>query len=100
LIVKQSLIQGAGMGLFANKKYLPGDRIVEYIGEFKTYDPQNPETEKHHLYEHAYCFEYKKGHCIDAGDPSKSSLARYANDAYRSTFKHNAKYSLSWKGCN
>jgi len=75
LIVKKSLLPGAGKGLFT-KKFIPkGTRIVEYKGKITTWKDVSAEEK-----ENLYIYYVKRHHVIDAL-PVKSALARYANDA-------------------
>ena len=95
LEVRKSTIPNGGLGLFAKKKFAKGEKIIEYIGEYKNYDTQNDSSEVHKG--HTYCFEYKLGHCIDAADELVSSIARFANDSHSSGKKNNARFSVWFK---
>jgi uncharacterized protein len=77
--VKKSKIRGAGKGLFATRDIKKGARILEYTGVRTTTLP--PGHEKND-----YITEVKVGDVteyIDAEDPTKSSVMRYANDCRR-----------------
>lgn len=74
LVIKASIIPGAGMGLFT-KKFIPkGTRIVEYKGRITTWDVAKHDSSN------LYMYTINKNHVIDAR-PYKKALARYANDA-------------------
>jgi hypothetical protein len=75
--VRDSTIPFAGKGLFAIKTFKVGDNICPYTGEVLTkedldriYGPRLA----------VYALSVTKDYFIDAVDPNKSSLARYAND--------------------
>lgn len=73
--VKESVLPGAGKGLFA-KEFIPkGSRIVEYKGKITTWG----EVE-HNDGANGYIYYVKRNHVIDASR-TPSALARYANDA-------------------
>lgn len=74
LEVKESCIQGAGMGLFTNVFIPKGTRIVEYKGKIKTW------KEVQHNDSNYYIF-YVNEDCIIDAAKNKKSLARYINDA-------------------
>jgi SET domain-containing protein len=74
LVVKRSTLPGAGKGLYT-KKFIPkGTRIVEYKGRITTW------KEMKDAWENGYIYTVNNSHVIDAL-PTKSALARYANDA-------------------
>jgi hypothetical protein len=80
LKVTQSLLDGAGMGLFASgQSYVTGDRIIPYIGEEldeKQYESRYPTDRKRATAQYVL----KLGSTwVDAVDPTKSSAARYIN---------------------
>jgi len=75
LIVKKSQIPNAGKGLFTKVAIPKGTRIVEYKGRISTWKDVKDEDGKN-----GYIFFVNRNHVIDAL-PTKSALARYANDA-------------------
>lgn len=75
LVVKKSTIPNAGKGLFT-KKFIPkGTRIVEYKGRISKWKDVKDDDGKN-----GYIFYVNRNHVINAL-PTKSALARYANDA-------------------
>ena len=98
LEVKQSNIPNSGKGLFAKVDFAANQRIVPYVGEFKTYDISSQYENDHAHNDHRYCFEYKLGHCIDGQNEQISSWGRFVNDAHKSEFKNNSRFVLSFKG--
>jgi uncharacterized protein len=75
LVVKKSTIPKSGKGLFT-KKFIPkGTRIVEYKGRISSWKDVKDEDGKN-----GYIFYVTRNHVINAL-PTKSALARYANDA-------------------
>jgi uncharacterized protein len=75
LVVKKSTIPKSGKGLFT-KKFIPrGTRIVEYKGKVSSWKDVKDEDGKN-----GYIFYVTRNHVINAL-PTKSALARYANDA-------------------
>lgn len=75
LYVKKSTIPNAGKGLFT-KKFIPkGTLIVEYKGRRSSWKEVEDEDGKN-----GYIFYINRNNVID-GQPYKSALARYANDA-------------------
>lgn len=75
LIVKTSTIPNSGKGLFT-KKFIPkGTRIVEYKGRISAWKDVKDEDGRN-----GYIFFVNRNHVINAL-PTKSALARYANDA-------------------
>lgn len=73
--VKESVLPGAGSGLFATDYISKGSLIVEYKGRITTWSEVDHEEGKN-----GYIFYVTRNHVIDAGN-YKSALARYANDA-------------------
>jgi uncharacterized protein len=74
LVVKDSTIPGAGLGLFTNIDIEKGARIVEYKGRITTWkEVKNDST-------NMYLYTINPKHVIDARRTMKA-LARYANDA-------------------
>lgn len=75
LAVKKSTIPGANLGLFAGPKgFLKDTCICEYQGEVLSL------TEARKRRERGYLKMVSLNRHIDAVDPTKSSVARYAND--------------------
>lgn len=74
LVIKESSIPGAGMGLFTEQPIAKGSRIVEYKGRIRTW------KEVEHEDENYYIFFVTEEHVIDASNYRKSP-ARFINDA-------------------
>jgi SET domain-containing protein len=73
--VKESVLPGAGKGLFA-KEFIPkGTRIVEYKGKITNWKEVDDNDGNN-----GYIYYVKRHHVIDA-NRYPSALARYANDA-------------------
>lgn len=73
--VKESVLPGAGKGLFA-KEFIPkGTRIVEYKGKITNWKEVDDNDGNN-----GYIYYVKRYHVIDA-NRHPSALARYANDA-------------------
>jgi uncharacterized protein len=73
--VRESILPGAGKGLFA-KEFIPkGSRIVEYKGKITTWKEVDDNDGNN-----GYIYYVKRHHVIDASR-HKTALARYANDA-------------------
>jgi SET domain-containing protein len=73
--VKESVLPGAGKGLFA-KEFIPkGTRIVEYKGKITNWKEVDDNDGNN-----GYIYYVKRHHVIDA-NRHPSALARYANDA-------------------
>jgi SET domain-containing protein len=75
LYVKKSGLPNAGKGLFTKKAIAKGTRIVEYKGRVSKWKDVKDEDGKN-----GYIFFVNRNHVINAL-PTKSALARYANDA-------------------
>jgi len=76
LVVRKSLLPGAGRGLFT-KAFIPkGARIVEYKGKKLTWREVEAMPDDHN----GYVFYFNRNHCIDAWK-TKKSVAHFANDA-------------------
>lgn len=75
LRVKKSQLPNAGKGLFTTKAIPKGTRIVEYKGRRSKWKDVRDEDGKN-----GYIFYINRNHVIDAL-PTKTALARYANDA-------------------
>lgn len=76
LLVKKSIIPGAGKGLFTRVDIPKGTLIIEYTGEILTWK----EAEQMADDRNGYVFFVYSTHVIDAWNHKKSK-ARYANDA-------------------
>jgi SET domain-containing protein len=75
LVIKKSIIPGAGKGLFT-KVFIPkGTRIVEYKGRLTTWKEVD-----HNEGMNGYIYYIKRSFVIDAF-PYKKALGRYVNDA-------------------
>ena len=74
LEIKESIIPGAGRGLFTNKFIPKGTRIVKYKGRIRTW------KEVQHEGTNFFIYYVTRNHIIDASR-YKKSLARYINDA-------------------
>ena len=75
LYISQSIIPGAGKGLFTRETIKKGTRIIEYKGRIRTWKEVNEGA----VFK-GYVFYINDDHVID-GKTYKKSLARYANDA-------------------
>jgi len=75
LLVKRSIIPGAGKGLFTKKQIKKGTRISEYKGRITTWKDMD-----HKNGGNPYIFYVSKDHVIDAWH-FKKAKARFANDA-------------------
>ncbi len=73
--VRESVLPGAGNGLFAKELIPKGTRIVEYKGKISTWQDVDDNDG-----ENVYIYYVKRHHVIDASRHS-SVLARYVNDA-------------------
>ena len=73
--VKESMLPGAGKGLFAKEPIPKGTRIVEYKGKITTWKEVDDDDGNN-----GYIYYIKRHHVIDASRHT-SALARYANDA-------------------
>jgi SET domain-containing protein len=96
LFIQESLIPGAGKGLFTDTLIKKGKIIIEYTGEKLTWaqcEKRNNEQEGLN----GYFFFVSKNNCIDA-QHTLDSLGRYANDAqgYKKVegLKNNAEYQI------
>lgn len=98
MIIKKSLLPGAGKGLFT-KVFIPkGTRIVEYKGEVVTWK----EVEKMADDRNGYVFFFNNQYCIDAWK-TKKGIAHYANDARGIVrvegVKNNSEYVTEKRRC-
>jgi SET domain-containing protein len=75
LYVKPSALPNSGKGLYTRKFIPKGTRIVEYKGRISSWKDVKDEDGKN-----GYIFYVTRNHVINAL-PTKSALARYANDA-------------------
>lgn len=73
--VKESMLPGAGKGLFAKEPIPKGTRIVEYKGKITTWKEVDDDDGNN-----GYIYYIKRHHVIDASRYT-AALARYANDA-------------------
>lgn len=94
LIVKTSLLPGAGKGLFTKKPIKKNAKVIEYKGEiidWKEYEKRVKEDKD------GYLFYINKKRCIDAYSTPEHK-ARYANDAQGLSrvkgLKNNAVYEI------
>jgi len=98
LIVKKSILPGAGKGLFTQVLIPKGTRIVEYKGQIVTWK----EVEKMADDRNGYVFFFNNKHCIDAWK-TKKGVAHYANDARGIVrvegVKNNSEYVTEKKRC-
>jgi exonuclease III len=78
LIVKLSNIPGAGYGLFANKTFKKGERIIIYTGEIID---ESTKTQRYPDDDGEYVMYVMRDMYIDAVDPNNSSVARYINSS-------------------
>lgn len=74
LVVKASVLPGAGNGLFTTTDIPRGTCIIEYTGRITTWSAVKDD------YDNPYIYYINSKHVIDA-KPATDSLARYANDA-------------------
>ncbi|MDZ4716058.1 MAG: SET domain-containing protein [Cytophagales bacterium] len=98
LIVKKSLLPGAGKGLFTKVDIPKGKRIVEYKGEILTWK----EVEAMPDERNGYVFYFTLKYVIDAWK-TKKSVAHFANDAQGIVrvkgITNNADYETEGKRC-
>jgi len=98
LVIKRSVLPGAGKGLFTKVMIPKGTRIVEYRGQILTWK----EVEKMADDRNGYVFFVNSKHVIDAWNYHKC-LARYANDAMgigrQPGVRNNAEYDVEKKRC-
>ncbi len=80
LSIKKSKIPGAGKGLFAEKLFKRGDKVVEYLGEIVSWAECLKRNSKMKNGIGTYYFYINERKCIDA-QYSVNEFARYANDA-------------------
>src|SRR5687767_9094234 len=74
LFVKESMIPGAGKGLFTKIEIAKGTRIVEYKGRRTVWKEVKNDPNNYYIY------TINRNNVIDA-QKTLSALARYANDA-------------------
>jgi uncharacterized protein len=98
LVVKKSLLPGAGRGLFTKADIRKGTRIVEYKGEIMTWK----EVERLPDWRNGYVFYFNLKYVIDAWK-TKKSVAHYANDAAGIVrvkgLRNNSEYHTEGKRC-
>ena len=87
--VKKSHIKGAGYGLFAEKDFKKGQKIVEYTGELLTQDEYDERYVEDDM--GSYGISLTDDLVIDAAR-TDSGVARYACDYHGSGGKNNADY--------
>jgi uncharacterized protein len=97
LFIKKSQLPKAGKGLFTRVDIRKGDRIVEYKGRHQKW-----EDVKHEDGYNGYLLRVNRIDTIN-GEPSKSALGRYANDAAGHSrvkgLRNNAEYNIYGKRC-
>jgi uncharacterized protein len=97
LVVKRSLLPGAGKGLFTKVPVAKGARIVEYKGKVLTWK----EVEKMADERNGYVFFFNSRYVIDAW--KYKGFAHYANDAKGITrvdgIRNNCEYVTEGKRC-
>ncbi len=76
LVVKKSIIPGAGKGLFTKVDILKGTRITEYKGKVMTWKEVEKSVDDHI----GYVFWFSNSYVIDAWQ-TKKGVAHFANDA-------------------
>lgn len=74
--VQKSTIPNAGNGLFAGKDFKAGQVIIPYEGERLTLKQKVARYPKDDA---KYLLQLGKDVFVDAADPAKSNMARYAN---------------------
>lgn len=79
LVIRKSIIPGAGKGLRTTSPIRKGDLIVEYKGENMTWE-QCLRRYRKNINHAAYLFFVSSKNCVDAQN-TLDELARYANDA-------------------
>ncbi len=89
LDVRQSTIGGAGLGLFAMRPFLPGERVAHYGGERMTHDEYQERYEGQSM--GAYGIEIDEDLVLDAR-ATTSGVARYACDYHGSGNEPNAEF--------
>jgi len=99
LVVKKSLLPGAGKGLFTTTPIKKGSKVIEYKGEiidWKAYEERVKENKD------GYLFFINKKRCIDAW-ATPQHKARYANDAAGLSrvkgLKNNSNYKVFGDQC-
>lgn len=92
LVVKKSLLPGAGKGLFTQEFIPKSSLIIEYTGKVKTWKDIQDSTVFN-----GYVFYITRNHVVDAMKTLKA-LARYANDAKGINrvkgLRNNAEYAV------
>lgn len=90
-LIQPSLVEGAGMGLFAKSMLRPGDIIGDYTGDVLTDEEAHSEEHVDSLYLVQVCKDYWV-----KGEGAKANYTRYVNHGGRYS---NARLSVStrWK---
>jgi hypothetical protein len=89
--IKSSLVPNAGKGLFANRNFKKGEVIGNYTGDIVRIDKLSSDK---NLPRSAYILELTETLGIDAAR-TNTSEGRMVNDARRSGFKNNVKFSAN-----
>lgn len=97
LYIDNSILKGAGKGLFTNSLIKRGERVVEYTGDIITWKECERRNEAMKDGIGAYYFYISAKKCIDA-QHHLDSMARYCNDANGFTkvvgLKNNARFEI------
>lgn len=80
LSVKPSHISGAGKGLYAEKEFKAGEKIIDYTGKPVIGEPENDVGDYKLVHTQGNSETGAGRVIIDAEDKTSSSVARYAND--------------------
>ncbi len=87
LIVKPSLIDGGGLGLFAKKDFKKNEKVVKYVGIILKKEEENNDS----------CYKYAPNDNItlDGIDilPHADCAGRYMNSALHTNYKNNVRWS-------
>lgn len=90
LEIKQSLIPGAGLGVFTKRAIPKGRHVLEYQGVFETGPETMEETGHGH---HAYCYYWNSRVCLNASCKNTGKHGRYVNDAWKSNKRNNLEWT-------
>lgn len=97
LYIDNSILKGAGKGLFTDSLIKRGERVVEYTGDIITWKECERRNSNMKDGVGAYYFYISDKKCIDAQN-HLDSLARYCNDANGFTkipgLKNNARFEI------
>ena len=85
--VRLSTIKGAGLGLFATKEILPGQRITKYSGRIISHAEAKDSNSSYILY-------VNKKICLNASGPGHMA-GRYSNNGSISNIANNARFGAS-----